>query len=222
MIKLTNNDIVSMIDLSCVKAENTYEDIRKMVTLAKEYNILCTFTLPSHVPYLVELLGDRKDILIGGAVGFPDGGATTNIKVQTTRELISFGANEIDMVMNITWLKAGKNDWVKQDIDSVKEAANGLPVKVILEVAYLTEKEIRTACEIAVEAGAAFIKTGTGWAPKDTSLDHIRIIADAVKNRCGIKAAGGIRTKEVLSSMHDLGVTRFGIGTASALSIINS
>ena len=124
------------------------------------------------------------------------------------------------MVQNITALKHGDYAEVGADIAAVKAAIGDTPLKVILEVSYLTDYEICKACEIAVENGASFVKTGTGWGPSPTTVNHIKLMKAAVGDRAQIKAAGGIRTVDTMMEMIDAGCTRFGIGLNSSVSIL--
>jgi len=220
-MSLTPNEIARMIDLSCVQANSTEDEIRQVAEAAKKYNCICVFALPAHTPLMIDLVKDRDDILVGGVVGFPDGGATTAGKIAEAKELVAMGVNELDMVINIAWLKAGKYDLVLNDIKSVIEAGGGLPVKVIFECHYLTDAEIVKACEICCEAGVTFVKTGTGWAPTGATLENVTLMKKTVGGRCEVKAAGGVRGLETLLAMVDRGVTRFGIGVRTAIKILD-
>lgn len=157
-MSVTDKEIAQMMDLSCVQANSTPDEIRNAADTAIEYGCICVFTLPAHIPFLVSLLKGHDDIMIGGPVGFPDGGATTKGKVREAQELLDMGADELDMVLNIGWLKAGDYEAVARDIRAVVEIAGDTPVKVILECHYLTNDEIVKACEIAVDCGVAFVK----------------------------------------------------------------
>ena len=130
------------------------------------------------------------------------------------------GCRELDMVIDIAWLKAGRRDLVLNDIASVIDASGGVPVKIILECHHLTDSEIVKACEIGMEAGVAYVKTGTGWAPTGATLDNVKLMKRTVGDTCGIKAAGGVRDLETLLAMHELGATRFGIGVRTAEKIL--
>ncbi len=217
---LTAEQIARMIDLSCVRADSTIDEIREMAATAKQYGCICTFALPAHTPLLIDLVRDRDDVLVGGTVGFPDGGATTAGKVAEATELREMGCDELDMVINIAWLKAGEDERVKQDIQAVIAAGQGLPVKVILECHHLSDEEITRACELAVEAGVSFVKTGTGWAPTGATIANTSLMKQTVGDRCEVKAAGGVRDLETLLAMHQVGVTRFGIGVRTAINIL--
>ncbi len=219
-MKLDAAKLANMIDLSCVRAESSLEEIREAAETARKYNCICVFALPAHTPLLVGLLEDRPDIHIGGAVGFPDGGATTAGKVHEARELVEMGVDEIDMVLNIGWLKNRDFDLVAGDISAVIDSVAPMPVKVILECHHLNDDEIIAACGIAADCGAQFVKTGTGWAPTGATLENIRLMAETVGTRCGVKAAGGVRDRETLVAMYEAGATRFGIGVNTANAIL--
>jgi deoxyribose-phosphate aldolase len=220
MMKL--NEIARMIDLSCVQANSSISEIKEVAEFAIKYNCICTFALPAHTPLLVDLLKDYPEIKVGGVVGFPSGGSTTKAKVFEAKELLQMGVDELDMVINIAWLKSRQFELVKQDIRSVIETAGKTPVKVILECHHLSNEEIVKACELAAEEGVAFVKTGTGWAPTGATLDNVKLMKDAVGDKCEVKAAGGVRDLETLISMNKLGTTRFGIGIRTAKSIFEN
>jgi deoxyribose-phosphate aldolase len=209
-----------MMDLSCVQASSTLADIEDAVALARQHTVAAIFALPAHVPYLIDAAGG--DIVIGATVGFPDGAATTAGKAAETKEQLAFGCGEFDMVNNIAWLKAGKDDLYRNDVAAVVEAAEGKPVKVILECHHLADAEIVRACELCIEAGAAFVKTGTGWAPTGATLENIKLMKQTVGDRCQVKAAGGVRGLETMLAMHKLGATRFGIGLGTARKILEN
>ena len=124
------------------------------------------------------------------------------------------------MVNNIAWLKAGEKSAYVDDVAGVVEAAGGRPVKVILECHWLTDEEIVRACEWCAEAGAAWVKTGTGWAPTGATVERIALMSKAVAGRCQVKAAGGIRSLATLQALYDAGARRFGVGVNSARSIL--
>ena len=221
-MKLYTNDIARMIDISCVRSYMTWEDIEKMAEVALKYKFICAHVLPSNVPYAKTLLASDPDVLVGCPVGFPGGGVNTATKVFEMKQCIEMGADEIDAVMNIGWLRSGRYAEAKEDIQKVIEAADGRPIKTIIEVMTLSDEQIAETCRIAEEAGAAFIKTGTGWiAGKPTTIHHIEVIKKQIGNRLGIKASGGIRGLKTVLDMYKLGVARFGVGFTDAIDIIN-
>jgi len=156
-------------------------------------------------------------------VGFPSGGHKTNVKVLEAKELIADGVQEMDILMNIGKFKNKEYDYVKQDILAVLAVAPAnVLTKVIIEINCLTDDEMLRACELVIECGPDFIKTGTGWVPGDANISRIAKIKKATHGRIKVKAAGGIRTRNEFDELLALGVERFGINTESALSIVES
>lgn len=213
--------IPRMIDISGVRTDVTLEELDQIVLLAQQYRFVCAFAMPCFTRYLADKLSGDDDIMVGGVVGFPSGADTTFVKVADVKDMRAAGVNELDMVINVGALKSGRYDIVKDDIRAVVEAADGLPVKSILEVAYLTDDEIARGAEIAVSAGVSYVKTGTGWANKPTTVDSIKLIKQTIGDAALIKAAGGIRTLDTLLEMIDAGCSRFGIGVNSVIKIMD-
>lgn len=209
-----------MIDLSCVKANSSFDEMNMMVDMAKRYQFICCFSMPYYTGWLVDQLKDAPDTIVGGAVGFPHGNELTELKVQSARLQKQLGCKEIDMVQNVTALKHGDYEEVAADIAAVKAAIGDTSLKVILEVGYLSDYEICKAAEIAVKSGASFVKTGTGWSGVPTTVEHIRLIHDTIGESARIKAAGGVRDLDTVLAMIDAGCSRFGIGVNSAMSIL--
>ena len=209
-----------MIDLSCVKTNSSFEEMEKMISLAKKHHFICCFSMPYYTKWLIDRLKDAPDTIVGGAVGFPHGNELTELKVMSAKMQKEMGCGEIDMVQNLTALKNKDYNQVAADIAAVKAAIGDTPLKVILEVSYLTEDEICRSAEIAVKSGAAFVKTGTGWGPSPTTVRHIDLIRRTIGNSAKIKAAGGVRDLETMLSMIDAGCSRFGIGVNSSESIL--
>lgn len=219
MVNLKSSELARLIDISAVRAESTLSEVNQIIDIAKKYNFICVFSMPSMLPFVFAGLKGAEDVGIGGIVGFPSGGDTTESKVWQATELKNKGCNEIDMVMNIGKLKSGLYDDVLDDIRKVKAAVCPLPLKVIIEVPLLSDDEIMKAASLVLEADADFVKTGTGWAGT-TDMHHIKLIKRAVGDRIKLKVAGGVRTLETLEMMYEAGVSRFGIGYKSALAII--
>lgn len=217
---MTASELARMIDLSCVQASSTLAEIDDAAALAKQHGVYAVYVLPAHVPYLAERLAGNPCTRLAATVGFPDGGASPAGKVHETREQRALGCREFDMVHNLAWLKAGRFDRYRDDIRGVIAAAEGCPVKVILECHYLAPEEIVRACELCVEAGADFVKTGTGWAPTGATLENVQLMKQTVGDRCGVKAAGGVRDLATLLALHRLGATRFGIGVRTARQLL--
>ena len=209
------------IDISGVRADVSLQELENIAKAAKHYQFICAFALPCFTPYLLRLLKDEPNVRVGATIGFPSGAETTFLKMASAKEQIAMGVDELDMVINIGAAKSGRFDIVEQDIRSVVEVADGrYPVKSILEIAYLTDDEIKRASEVAVRAGVTYVKTGTGWAGKPTTVDTIKLIKATIGDAAKIKAAGGVRTLDTMLQMIDAGCDRFGIGLRSIMSIM--
>ena len=154
-------------------------------------------------------------------VGFPLGYQQSESKVTETVDACNNGANEIDMVMNLAAFRENPKSWVKPEIAKLASICHdhGAILKVILETAYLTDKEIATACRIAQDAGADFVKTSTGFAPEGAKVEHIKLMRSVVGVEMGIKASGGIKTLDQALAMIEAGADR--IGTSSGVEIVN-
>ena len=214
-------EIAGMMDISAVQAQSTLEDIDAVCAMAKEFGVAAVFCLPAHVPYMRERLGAGSGVRLASVSGFPGGAETTHIKVETAKELVGLGCDEVDMVNNVAWLKAGDERAYKADVAAVVAAAQGRPVKVILECHWLTDEEIVRGAQWCSDAGASWVKTGTGWAPTGATVERCALMKKAVGERCGVKAAGGVRTLETLLAMYEVGTRRFGIGVKTARKILD-
>lgn len=212
MSKLNFSQLNRMIDISAVRTDVTLRELDMVIDMAIKYNLICAFAMPSFTSRLVDKLSPYDDISVGGVIGFPSGAVTTATKVKEVEEMHALGVDELDMVINVGAMKSKMYDLVHDDIKAVVEAADGKPVKSILEIAYLSDYEIAKASEIAVKASVTFVKTGTGWGNKPTTVKTIKIIKDAIGDSAQIKAAGGVRDLRTIQGMIDAGCTRFGIG----------
>jgi deoxyribose-phosphate aldolase len=219
---LSAQSIAQLFDISAVRADSMDKKIEEVVRRAKQYNCYLVTTLPSQTTRAKMLLENNTAPKLGGNVGFPSGGQTTKIKVLETLELIKMGVDEIDMVIDIAAHLSGRYDNVYKDILAVVEASDNKPVKVILECHYLENVQIRIGCDLAIKAGASFVKTATGWAPTGATLENIELIKTHVGDKIKIKASGGIRRIETLLAMYNLGASRFGISLTSASRILDS
>ena len=220
MGKIDLKRIGRVMDVSAVRTDVDFQEINQMIEIVKKYHCICASPMPWATGYTVEQLAGMDDIVVTGVVGFPSGADTTFIKMATAKEMLSMGCKELDMVINVSALKAGKCQVVEDDIRAVVEAAGHIPVKTIIEICYLSDDEIRRASELAVKAGAAFVKTGTGWGPRPTTIETIRLIRETIGDAAKIKAAGGIRDLDTMLEMAEAGCDRFGIGVRSAVTII--
>lgn len=216
---LTSTQIANMIDISAVKTDSSLQEVDAIIEAAIKYKFIAVFTLPCYGKYAKEKLAAQRGIMLGGTVGFPSGASTTTAKLFEAGELIDLGCDELDMVINVGKLKSRLFQDVNNDIKAIVKLAHGIPVKVILEVSLLNEAEIIEGSKIIRDSGASFIKTGTGWFGP-TTFDHIELIKKTVGNSIQLKVAGGVRKLETLIKMHEMGVSRFGIGHVSAINIM--
>ena len=205
------------IDHTQLKPESTREQIDKIINEAKEYGFKSICVNPTHVKYSAEQL-KGTDVLVCTVIGFPLGASTKEVKAFETKNAIENGASEIDMVINIGALKDGRLDEVKDDIDSVVKASNGKTVKVIIETVLLSDEEKVTACKIAKEAGADFVKTSTGFAGGGATASDVKLMKDTVGEALEVKASGGVRNLEDFNNMLEAGATR--IGASAGVQII--
>jgi deoxyribose-phosphate aldolase len=221
-MELTAKDIARMIDISAVQAPHGEKEIRDCVKSAKEFSFVAVHALPCWVPFLKGLLADRPDIMVGAPVGFPGGAHRTETKVTEAKGLVQDGVHEMDMMLNVGKLRSGDVRYCEDDIRAVVKAVAPIPVKVILEVHYLDPDQLKRACEAAINGGAAFVKTATGWAPSGATLEVVRQITSFVGSRIKVKAAGGIRSLDTLLAMYRMGVSRFGINLNAAVEIVKA
>jgi deoxyribose-phosphate aldolase len=215
-------EILRQIDLSAVRANSDDRAVRALVAAAQRFQVYLVTVLPAQTRLARCLLAEGNAIRLGGNVGFPSGSQTTRIKAAEARELVDLGCDELDMVIDLAGLLSGRLQDVQADIAAVVENAQGRPVKAILECHYLDDRRVRQACDLAITAGAAFVKTGTGWAPTGATLANVALIKAHVSDRIGIKAAGGIRDLETLLQMRRLGATRFGLSLRSGMPILEA
>ena len=196
-----------LIDHTNLKAEARCEDIKKLVDEAVEHEFFSVCVNSSFVKLIKDY---NKDVKIATVVGFPLGAMSTAAKAYETKCAIEDGASEIDMVIEVGRLKEKDYDYVLNDIKAVKEACGDNILKVIIETCLLTEEEIVKACELAVEAGADFVKTSTGFSTGGAKASDIALMRKTVGPDIGVKASGGIHTKEEALEMVEAGASRIG------------
>jgi len=173
-------------------------------------------------PYWVKMahrnLPKSASTKIVTVAGFPFGYQKTNVKLADVAQSIEDGANEIDIVMNVSAFRTGMHIWVKPELAQAAELCHvsGVLLKVIIETGYLSKEEIVTASKICMDSGADFVKTSTGYAPNGASVENIKLIKSVVSNYCGIKASGGIKTRKFASELIEAGADRIGTSTNPA------
>lgn len=208
-------DIAPYIDHTLLWPTATPEKIEQWCEEADRYHFAAVCIYPVSVRRAVELL-HGKNPKVCTVIGFPTGGTTSAVKLYEALEAVENGATELDVVINLGWLKAGLTDEVHREIAEICEET-GQTVKVILETTLLTDTEKKLAAEISMDAGAAFLKTSTGWNGGATVAD-ITLLKGVARDRVGIKASGGIRTHEQAVELIMAGASR--IGTSSGIDLI--
>lgn len=211
-------ELAKIIDHTVLKPETTTDQIRQVCREAHNYNFASVCVNPNYVKLCSEELSDT-DILIATVVGFPLGACDISTKAFETGAAIDAGANELDMVLPVGYLKDGNFDYVKKDIEAVVAAAEGKTVKVILENCLLTQNEVVTASLIARDAGAHFVKTSTGFNKSGADASDVALMRKTVGLDLGVKAAGGIRTLDDALKMVMAGASR--IGASSSVQIVS-
>lgn len=209
-------NIAGMIDHTMLKADATTDVIKRYCDEAKANGFASVCVNSCHVPLLAKELAG-SDVKVCCVVGFPLGAMLTVAKAYEAKASVEAGADEVDMVINIGAMKEGNEKLVKDDIAAVVEAAGGKTVKVIVETCLLTKEEIARACELAVEAGADFVKTSTGFSTGGATVEDIALMRKTVGDRAQVKASGGIRTPEQAQAMIEAGADRIGAGNGMIL-----
>ena len=205
------------IDHTLLSPTATISDIIKLCEEAKRYDFFSVCVSSCHVSLAQKELKD-SNIKVCSVVGFPLGATCTKAKVFETKNAINDGADEIDMVINIGWIKSKRPLLIIQDIAEVKKVVGNKILKVIIETCYLSEKEKKIACELSVKAGADYVKTSTGFGTGGATPEDIILISKTVHGKAKIKASGGIKDFETAMKYIQLGVSR--IGTSSGIKIV--
>ena len=213
---LSYEQVAKRIDHSLLRPELDEAFVRDGVELARRYGVASATVRPADVALAVELL-EGSDVFVSTVVGFPHGSSRTATKVREAELALADGAHELDMVLNIGRLRSARPDDVRGDIAAVVKTAAVADaiVKVILENAYLTDSEKELGCRLAEDAGAAFVKTSTGFAPGGATIEDLKLMRRTVGPNVQVKAAGGVRTLDALLEVMSVGVTRIG-ATATA------
>lgn len=215
----SSGGLAGMIDHTLLKQDASYEQIAKLCKEAAQYHFASVCVNTCYVPLAAKLL-TGSDVKVCCVVGFPLGAATTRSKVEEAREAAANGAKEVDMVINVGAIKSGDWKFVQNDIAQVVKTAaeGGAIVKVILETCLLTDDEKVTACKVSKEAGAAFVKTSTGFSKSGATAADIRLMRNTVGPAMGVKASGGVKTYKDAMDMIQAGASR--IGTSSGIEIV--
>lgn len=210
--------ILSTVDHSLLKQTATWDDIKVICEDAIKYNVASVCIPPSFVKQAKEFVGNKMKVCT--VIGFPNGYNTTKVKVFETEDAIKNGADEIDMVINLGWVKEKKYDQVTEEIRAIKKACKDKILKVIIETCLLNEEEKIQMCKCVTDAKADFIKTSTGFSTSGATLKDIVLFRENIGKEVLIKAAGGIKDLETAKDFIENGAKR--LGTSSIIKIINN
>lgn len=210
--------VAATIDHTLLKAEATVAQVETLCREAEQYGFACAMVNPAYAAQCVAALRNSR-AKVGVVIGFPLGATLTSAKRQEAEDVLCLGVDEIDMVMNVGALKSGDRGKVEADIRGVVEVghAAGAIVKVILETCLLSDDEKKVACELALAAGADFVKTSTGFGKGGATVEDVSLMRAVVGNRAGVKAAGGIRTAADVAAMLKAGADRIGASAGVAI-----
>lgn len=204
------------IDNTLLKADATKEEIKNLCEESKKFDFKSCCVNPAFIKWTKECL-KGSDVLVCVVIGFPLGSMTTESKVFETKDAILKGADEIDMVINISALKEKDDEYVENEIREIKKACGNHVLKVIIECCLLTDEEKVRACLLAKKAGADFVKTSTGFSKWGAKVEDVKLMRETVGSEMGVKAAGGVRTHEELIEMVKVGATRIGTSSGAKL-----
>lgn len=211
-----STEVARLIDHSILRPESTMAEVDAGCAEAAAYAVFSVCVRPRDVRHAVTALAGTG-VEVGTVIGFPHGSTSTEAKVAESLTALEHGATELDMVLQIGRLRSGLVDDVEADIAAVVGAAGSYPVKVILETAMLTSAELVAGCLAAERAGAAFVKTSTGFGGRGASDDDVRLMRTTVGPHLQVKASGGIRDLDTLLRFHALGATRIGTSATAVI-----
>lgn len=215
------DNLNNYIEHTLLKQDAVKEDFEKLFQEAKEHKFFCVCINPAYVKMAKDAL-DGTDVKVVTVIGFPLGANKTEVKAFEASCVVADGADEVDMVINVSGLKNKDYAFVRDDIRAVKIACGNVPLKVILETDLLNKEEIKKACELSVEAGADFVKTSTGFVKNGVGAkaEDVKLMYDTVSSHgLKVKASGGIRDKQAALNMIEAGASR--LGTSSGVKIVS-
>ncbi|MFI7496627.1 deoxyribose-phosphate aldolase [Kocuria sp. M4R2S49] len=215
---MTTPQLAPYVDHTLLKPEASREQIATLCAEAEQYGFASVCTNPVWTSFVREQLAG-SDVLTCAVVGFPLGASATEVKAFEAATAVAAGADEIDMVIDIAAARAGERERVEADVRAVAEAAHqgGARLKVIIETCLLTDEQKVLACEAAVAAGADYVKTSTGFSSAGATVEDVRLMRATVGPEIGVKASGGIRTREDALAMIEAGASRIGASSGPAL-----
>lgn len=213
---MNKKQLASMMDHTILKATATPEQVQEICQEALQIGAASVCINPCNIEQAKALLANSS-VKVCTVIGFPLGANTTAVKAFETKDAIERGAEEVDMVINVGALLAGDTETVYNDILGVVQAANGTLVKVIIETCYLNDDQKRTACELALKAGANFVKTSTGFGTGGATPADVALMRSVVGDKMQVKASGGIRTYEDAMAVIEASADRLGVSASMAI-----
>jgi deoxyribose-phosphate aldolase len=210
------SELAKKFDHTLLKATAVEADIRKLCEEARIYRFASVCVNPCWVSLCADLL-KGTDVLVCTVIGFPLGANASSLKAQEATMAVAQGAGEVDMVLNVGWALEARWDAVQEDILLVRKASGSVPLKVILETCYLNDDQIVKACQAATAAGAAFVKTSTGFGSAGATADQVRLMRKSITAAMKVKASGGIRTLSDTLSLLEAGADRIGASASVAI-----
>ena len=216
-LTMEGRDIAKLIDHTLLRPDATESDIEKLCQEAVEYGFASVCTASCWTSFVRQYLDSRKSpVKVCSVVGFPFGSARSDAKREETWDAVEDGADEIDMVINVGYLRSGLMELFEKDIRTVVKVCGTATVKVIIETCYLTDEEKVVAAQAVKKAGATYVKTSTGYGPAGAKLEDVRLIREAVPDLL-IKASGGIRTYDQVKAFTAAGASRIGTSSGPAI-----
>jgi deoxyribose-phosphate aldolase len=215
VIEASEIDIATYIDHALLNPSATGKEVEQCCNQAIQYNFPTVCVYPNAVKQATEILRNQK-IKVCAVISFPTGATTSSVKLYEAQEAVENGAEELDVVINLGWLKAGKSEDLYREIAQICEET-GVTVKAILETSILTPTEKRLAAEICMDAGVSFLKTSTGWFGGAT-VEDVKLLHSITKGKIGIKASGGIRNLKQALELIEAGATR--LGTSKGIDLV--
>ena len=215
---MEKKDVLKIVDHTLLSQTATWDEIRQILDDSVKYEAASACIPASYVKQAADYVKDSLPVCT--VIGFPNGYSTTAVKVYETKDAVANGADELDMVINIGWLKEKKYDLVEEEIRALRTVCGGKILKVIIETCFLTEQEKIKMCEIVTGAGADYIKTSTGFAGGGATFEDVRLFAEHVGKNVKIKAAGGITSMEDAERFLALGADR--LGTSRIIKLVKN
>jgi len=219
--RLGVKDIAYTMDPSALAINASYEDMYELVEMCKKYDFGCGFTWSVYYPEFSAAL-KATNTAFGASLAFPSGQEPTFIKQKQAEWYMTMDPVEVDMVMNVGWLRSKRFKEAGDDILAVRKVIGDTSLKVIIEAMQLTDEEIVNACKLLMDVGADYVKTGSGFSHEPTTLHHVELIKKTIGDQMEIKVAGGVRDLKTLLQMYKRGARRYGIGYRNAVNIMET